>query len=155
TQYQPVIDAMADKVRQYQGGEVVIDANGDNQALALDRANAVRDALLAKLDDAAAKGLTVVARGNVDDPASLVIGVDEGGALLGTVLFGTDKAAIRPEFEPLLDQVAAALEKMGGGSIAIIGHTDVRGSHAYNAALGMRRATAVYDALAKRLSPEV
>ena len=154
-QYLPVIEAMAAKVREYQGGEVVINANADGEVLAFERANAVKAALLAKLDAGAAKGLVVSARGNVDDPGSLIVGVDEGGALLGTVLFDTDKSNIRPEFEPLLDKVAAALEKMGGGSIAIVGHTDVRASHAYNVALGMRRAKAVYEALAKRLSPEV
>lgn len=37
----------------------------------------------------------------------------------------------------------------------VVGHTDVRGSHAYNTALGMRRARAVYEALAAHLSPEV
>ncbi|WP_454259443.1 DUF7507 domain-containing protein [Pseudoxanthomonas mexicana] len=153
--YLPVIEAMAAKVRQYQGGEVVIQANGDSQGLAFERANAVKAALLDKLDAASARGLVVSARGSVDDPSSMIVGVDEGGALLGTVLFDTDKSAIRPEFEPLLDKVAAALEKMGGGSIAIVGHTDVRASHAYNVALGMRRAKAVYEALAQRLSPQV
>ncbi|MGR4877598.1 isopeptide-forming domain-containing fimbrial protein, partial [Pseudoxanthomonas sp. LARHCG66] len=154
-QYLPVIEAMAAKVREYQGGEVVINANADGEALAFDRANAVKAALLEKLDAVSAKGLVVSARGNVDDPGSLIVGVDEGGALLGTVLFDTDKSNIRPEFEPLLDKVAAALDRMGGGSIAIVGHTDVRASHAYNVALGMRRAKAVYEALAKRLSPEI
>ena len=153
--YLPAIEAMAEKVRQYKGGEVVITANADSEGLAFDRANAVKAALLAKLDAESANGLSVTARADVDDPNSLVVGVDEGGALLGTVLFDTDKSVIRPEFEPLLDRVAAALEKMGGGSIAIVGHTDIRASHAYNVALGMRRATAVYEALAKRLSPEV
>ncbi|UOV03191.1 isopeptide-forming domain-containing fimbrial protein [Pseudoxanthomonas mexicana] len=153
--YLPVIEAMAAKVRQYQGGEVVIQANGDSQGLAFERANAVKAALLDKLDAASAQGLVVSARGSVDDPSSMIVGVDEGGALLGTVLFDTDKSNIRPEFEPLLDKVAAALEKMGGGSIAIVGHTDVRASHAYNVALGMRRAKAVYEALAQRLSPQV
>ncbi len=153
--YLPVIEAMAAKVHQYQGGEVVIQANGDSQGLAFERAHAVKAALLDKLDAASAQGLVVSARGTVDDPSSMIVGVDEGGALLGTVLFDTDKAAIRPEFEPLLDKVAAALERTGGGSIAIVGHTDVRASHAYNVALGMRRARAVYEALAKRLSPEV
>jgi len=153
--YLPVIEAMAAKVRQYQGGDVVIQANGDSQGLAFERANAVKAALLDKLDAASAKGLVVSARGTVDDPSSMIVGVDEGGALLGTVLFDTDKSNIRPEFAPLLDKVAAALEKMGGGSIAIVGHTDVRASHAYNLALGMRRAKAVYEALAQRLSPQV
>ncbi|WP_454261032.1 DUF7507 domain-containing protein [Pseudoxanthomonas mexicana] len=153
--YLPVIEAMAAKVRQYQGGEVVIQANGDSQGLAFERANAVKAALLDKLDAASAQGLVVSARGSVDDPSSMIVGVDEGGALLGTVLFDTDKSNIRPEFAPLLDKVAAALEKMGGGSIAIVGHTDVRASHAYNLALGMRRAKAVYEALAQRLSPQV
>ncbi|QNN78431.1 DUF11 domain-containing protein [Pseudoxanthomonas mexicana] len=153
--YLPVIEAMAAKVRQYQGGDVVIQANGDSQGLAFERANAVKAALLDKLDAASAKGLMVSARGSVDDPSSMIVGVDEGGALLGTVLFDTDKSNIRPEFAPLLDKVAAALEKMGGGSIAIVGHTDVRASHAYNLALGMRRAKAVYEALAQRLSPQV
>ena len=154
-QYLPVIDAMAAQVRKHRGGEVVINANGDSEGLAFQRAEAVKTALLARLDDQAAKALVVSARGNVDDPGSLVVGVDEGGALLGTVLFDTDKAVIRPEFTPLLDKIAASLEKRGGGSIAIVGHTDQRGSHAYNTALGMRRAKAVYDAIATRLSPEV
>src|SRR5690606_8787441 len=154
-QYMPVIEAMAAKVREYGGGEVVIDANGEEEALAFGRAHAVRDALLALLDGDEAKELRVVARGHVDDPGALVGGVREGGALLGAVQFDTDRSDIRPEFEPLLDRIAEALEKRGGGSIAIVGHTDVRGSYAYNTALGLRRAQAVYEALEKRLSPEV
>ena len=39
--------------------------------------------------------------------------------------------------------------------VVLVGHTDVRAPHAYNAALGLRRATAVYEALATRLRPEV
>ncbi len=154
-QYRPVIEAMAAQVRKHGGGEVVISANGDAEALAFDRANAVKAALLETLEPAAAQRLVVSVRAKVDEPGSLVVGMDEGGALLGTLLFDTDASAIRPEFGPLLDKIAAALEKRGGGSIAIVGHTDVRGSHAYNTALGMRRAKAVYEALAKRLSPEV
>ena len=105
-----------------------------------------------------AGGPVVVAepeRADPGDPESMVLGLGEGGYLLGKVLFHTDKSAIRPEFEPLLDRVAQALDKRGGGTVAVIGHTDVRGSHAYNAALGLRRAKAVFDALAQRLSPEV
>jgi outer membrane protein OmpA-like peptidoglycan-associated protein len=38
--------------------------------------------------------------------------------------------------------------------VSIVGHADLRASTEYNQALGMRRANSVYDAIAKRLSPE-
>ncbi|HEX7990122.1 MAG TPA: OmpA family protein, partial [Stenotrophomonas sp.] len=66
----------------------------------------------------------------------------------------TAKATIRPEFFPLLDTVAATLEQMKGGSVLLVGHTDARGAHAYNATLGMQRAKAVFDALAGRLGAQ-
>ncbi|WP_408951598.1 OmpA family protein [Lysobacter sp. Hz 25] len=154
-QHQPVLEKIATKVREYHGGEVVIDANGDTEGLAFDRANAVKAALTDLLDAESLKGVVISARGHVDDPESLVVGLDEGGTVLGTVLFDTDQSTIKPEFEPLLDKVAADLEQRGGGAVVIAGHTDVRGSYAHNAALGMRRAKAVYEAIAKRLSPGV
>ncbi|HEY9234321.1 MULTISPECIES: isopeptide-forming domain-containing fimbrial protein [Phenylobacterium] len=150
--YRPVIDKMAETVRQHRGGQVVIDANGEE---ALARANAVRTALLAKVEPEAARNLTVVARAKADDPASMLVGVDEGGALLGTVLFDTDKSDIRPEFAPVLDKVAAWIVQQDGGVVTIVGHTDVRASFDYNTALGMRRARAVYDALAARVPPNI
>ncbi|KAG1255670.1 hypothetical protein G6F68_010161 [Rhizopus microsporus] len=57
--------------------------------------------------------------------------------------------------KPLLAAIAARLEKMGGGQVSLVGHTDVRGSHAYNQALGLRRASAVFEALRSQLSPAV
>src|SRR5699024_1211670 len=86
--------------------------------------------------------------------AAAVAGLDGGDTFLGTVLFDTDRADIRPEFASLLDAVAERLDALGGGSVAIVGHTDVRGAHAYNTALGLRRAQAVHRALAERLGPE-
>uniref|UniRef100_UPI000467B434 OmpA family protein n=1 Tax=Luteimonas huabeiensis TaxID=1244513 RepID=UPI000467B434 len=152
--YLPAIERMAEQVERYGGGEVAIEADGETRALAYDRANAVRDALLARLGTESRAGLSVVLRTRVDDPHTLVAGVDAGGALLGTVLFDTDRAEIRPEFEGLLDAVARRLEALGGGVVSVVGHTDVRGSHAYNAELGLRRAKAVQQALAARLSAE-
>ncbi|WP_407353725.1 isopeptide-forming domain-containing fimbrial protein [Luteimonas sp. R10] len=152
SEYGPAIAKMAEQVNAYGGGEVVITANGDHQALAFDRASAVREALLAQVAPEHRQALTVSVHTEVHD---LVAGVTEGGALLGTVLFDTDRSEIKPEFAPLLERVAARLEAMGGGAIAVVGHTDVRGPHAYNAGLGLRRARAVYEALAERLSPEV
>ncbi|MBX9400235.1 DUF11 domain-containing protein [Lysobacter sp. BMK333-48F3] len=155
TQYLPAVEKMAEQVKRHRGGEVVIVANGDTQSLAFDRASAVKDALVKQLPADVAQALKVSVRGNADDPDSLIVGLGEGGALLGTVLFDTDQSTIKPQFEPLLDKVAKALESMQGGVIAIVGHTDVRASYEYNTALGMRRAKAVYEALAQRLSPEV
>ncbi|MBS0225588.1 MAG: DUF11 domain-containing protein, partial [Proteobacteria bacterium] len=154
-QYLPTIAKMADKAREHGGGEVVIRANGETAALAYRRAEAVKAALLGKLDKATAEGLTVSVRTDVNNPATLVAGIGGNGTLLGTVLFDTDKSAIRPEFEALLDTVAAELEKRGGGVIALVGHTDIRASHAYNTQLGLRRAKAVYEALTKRMKPEM
>ena len=150
----PLMEAMAAKVRAHHGGEVLIQADAEQPALALERANAVKAALLSQLDEAVARGLVVTARAHAGAGGSLLAGVGHDGALLGTVLFDTDKATIRPEFAPLLDAVAATLEQMKGGSVLLVGHTDARGAHAYNATLGMQRAKAVFDALAGRLGAQ-
>ncbi|MET1022756.1 MAG: OmpA family protein, partial [Pseudoxanthomonas sp.] len=92
-------------------------------------------------------------RTDVGDPASMTAGIEAGGARLGTVLFDTDKAVVKPQFDPLLDSIATYLEQQGGGVVSLVGHADRRASDAYNAALGTRRAKAVYEALARRLSP--
>ncbi|MDH5822406.1 isopeptide-forming domain-containing fimbrial protein [Luteimonas sp. RD2P54] len=152
-EYLPAIAEMAGQVNAHGGGAVAITADGDSQALAFDRAGAVRDLLLAQVAPEHRDTLTVEVRTEVHD--ALVAGVNQSGALLGTVLFDTDSAGLRPEFQPLLDRVAARLEQLGGGAVALVGHTDARGSHAYNAELGLRRARAVYQALAERLSPEL
>ncbi|KAF1712853.1 hypothetical protein CSC73_00760 [Pseudoxanthomonas sacheonensis] len=154
-QYLPVIEQIAAKVAEYRGGEVLVSANGDTESLAFDRASAVKDALVSYVPADIAKALTVSVRTELDDPSSLLVGIAEGGPLLGTVLFDTDKSTVKPQFLPLLDKVAAYLDEKGGGAIAIVGHADPRGSDAYNAALGMRRAKAVYEAVAAKLSPAV
>jgi len=152
--YQPVIDRMAEQARGQGEGEIVIAANGGSEMLALDRANAVCQALVSALGNSVA-AIRVVARADVDDPGSLLVGVDQGGALVGTVLFDTDSAAIRPTMQPLLERIAQQLEQRGGGRVLIVGHADVRGAAAYNVQLGLRRAEAVYAALRTHLSPAV
>jgi len=78
--------------------------------------------------------------------------VDEMGvrSILGTVLFDTDKSAIRPEYNALLDEVAAMLRGSGKLFICAAGHTDSTGTNAYNMGLSQRRADAVYNALIAR-----
>ena len=151
--YLPVIDAMAVQIREHGAGEVMIAANSAGEVLALDRAKAVRDALLAKLDPALAKALTVSLRTDLADPNSTLLSLGES-PVLGTVLFDTDKAAIKPEYTPVIAKIAADIEALGGGVVGVTGHADRRGSDAYNAALGLRRAKAVYEAIAARLGAE-
>ena len=80
---------------------------------------------------------------------------DGPSAVLGSVLFDTDKADIRPEYRSLIDRLADDIGKLGGGSVGVVGHADRRGSDAYNVQLGLRRAKAVYEAIAARLAPQV
>ncbi|HEY4529145.1 MAG TPA: OmpA family protein, partial [Luteimonas sp.] len=148
----PVVGRIAAKVEEHGGGEVTITASAGDEALAFARATSLRDALQAQVSGSAASALRIGLVTDVD--AGAVAGLEGGDTFLGTVLFDTDRAEIRPEFVSLLDAVAKRLDALGGGSVAIVGHTDVRGSHAYNTALGLRRAQAVHAALAERLGPE-
>ena len=51
--------------------------------------------------------------------------------------------------------MAQVLDQRGECVVTLINHTNIRDSHTYNTALGMRRAKAVQEALSERLSPEV
>lgn len=74
--------------------------------------------------------------------------------LMDNVTFDFDKADITPSSEPVLDEVAKVLGMFPDDRFIICGHTDARGSEAYNEALSKARAKAVYDALVKRGVPE-
>lgn len=150
-----VLAQVAAKVQQYQGGELLVSANGESEALAFARAEAVHKAIVAKLPAEVQAATKVSVRADVNDAASLVSGVTADGAVLGNVLFETDKAAVRAEFKPLLQKVAAYLNEQGSGVVSIVGHTDVRASHAYNQKLGLARAKAVFEALQPHLSEEL
>jgi len=153
--YLTVLDSMAEQVRSHGHGEVVISAGGETEALALARAGAVQALLAERLDEGLRDKVTLSVRADPDDPASLVAGLGEGGPVLGALLFDTDASTIQSRFDPLLDEVARLLAASGGETVAIIGHADRRASREYNAALGLRRARAVYEALAQRLPPDV
>ncbi len=161
-EYLPVIEKIAAQVRSHGNGEVVLAANGETQALAYDRAKAVQTALLGMLSKDEAQALKISLRTDLADPDSTLVSLGES-PVLGIVLFDTDQPkikpglepAIKPEFEPVIAKVAADIERLRGGVVGIIGHADKRGSPEYNVALGMRRARAVYEAIAAKLSPEV
>jgi outer membrane protein OmpA-like peptidoglycan-associated protein len=63
--------------------------------------------------------------------------------LAGDVLFDFDKADIRPEAEPALQQVREIIKQHPKANIAIDGYTDSKGADDYNLRLSDRRAAAV------------
>src|SRR3979411_2303967 len=63
--------------------------------------------------------------------------------LAADVLFDFDKANILPNAETVLSQVADLLRQKAKGGVRIEGHTDGKGSPAYNQKLSVRRADAV------------
>jgi outer membrane protein OmpA-like peptidoglycan-associated protein len=70
--------------------------------------------------------------------------------LQSDVLFDFDKADLRKDALPVLDAIAAGAGPLGK-PIRVEGHTDAKGSDAYNQALSERRAKAVEAALKARL----
>jgi outer membrane protein OmpA-like peptidoglycan-associated protein len=65
--------------------------------------------------------------------------------VLRGVNFDFDKADIRPDARPVLDQAIATLKEAGDVRVAVGGHTDGRGTDEYNQGLSVRRAKAVAD----------
>ena len=65
--------------------------------------------------------------------------------LAADVLFDFDKADILPKAHEALHQVALVIRQRKTGRVRIEGHTDAKGSDAYNRSLSERRAKAVLD----------
>lgn len=63
------------------------------------------------------------------------------------ITFATDSAAVQPQFQRTLDQVAGTLAEYRETYIDVYGHTDSTGSDAYNQDLSQRRAISVADYL--------
>lgn len=69
-------------------------------------------------------------------------------ALTSDVLFALDRAVLTPKALQRLGRVATKVRAdSAGGTVRIEGHTDDQGGDAYNAALSLRRAQAVRQAL--------
>jgi hypothetical protein len=78
------------------------------------------------------------------DAAAMAKGLGETGhiALYG-IYFDTDKAVIKPESKPTLDEIAKLLSGQPELSVFIVGHTDNQGAYDYNLDLSRKRAAAV------------
>ncbi len=84
-----------------------------------------------------------------------------GKAVLYAIYFDFDSAVVKPESAPQLEQLAAFLAASPDVRVYVVGHTDGRGTVAYNADLSIRRATAIVTALGRdykvagsRVSPQ-
>lgn len=73
---------------------------------------------------------------------------EKGSVALYGIYFDTDKADIKPESAPTLEEMALFLTGAPGLSVVVVGHTDNQGTMDYNLDLSHRRAQAVVDALA-------
>ena len=74
--------------------------------------------------------------------------------LMDNVTFDFDKAVLTEESQPVLDEVAKIIGEFGDCKFMVSGHTDARGTDAYNDRLSEARAKAVYEALLARGVPE-
>ena len=85
------------------------------------------------------------------DAAAMAKGLGEKGhiALYG-IYFDTDKAVIKPESRPTLDEIAKLLGGQPQLNVVIVGHTDSQGNYDYNMDLSRRRAEAIAAELATR-----
>jgi OmpA-OmpF porin, OOP family len=98
--------------------------------------------------------LTVAELGAIEnkmvDADTMAKGLRETGriALYG-IYFDTDKAVIRPESRPTLDQIAKLLAAHVSLNVYIVGHTDSQGPYTYNLDLSRRRAEAIAAELVK------
>ena len=95
------------------------------------------------------------------DAAAMAKGLGESGriALYG-IYFDTDKAVVKPESRPTLEQIAKLLASQPKLNVFIVGHTDSQGTYEHNMSLSRRRAEAVaaelmqtYKIAKSRLSP--
>src|SRR5467141_2577803 len=84
------------------------------------------------------------------DAAAMAKGLGETGhiALYG-IYFDTDKAVIKPESRPTLEQIAKLLAGQPQLNVFIVGHTDNQGTFDYNLDLSRRRAEAIAAELVK------
>jgi OmpA-OmpF porin, OOP family len=73
-----------------------------------------------------------------------------GRVALYGIQFDFDKAEIKPDSKPTLDEIAKFLTAEPSISVVVTGHTDAKGGFDYNVDLSRRRAGAVVEDLARR-----
>lgn len=111
--------------------------------------------LLLEEDPDAVQGVALDDEGNIitgdlgidsEDDLEAGAGAAGGNAEQGTTIyFGYDSTAVAPRFAGIIRRMVAYLQNNPSGRLRLEGHTDERGTRAYNLALGERRAQSVRD----------
>ena len=81
------------------------------------------------------------------DAAAMKKALDENGRVALYINFDTDKATLRPDAQPILDEIAKLLAGDAALKLSIEGHTDSTGSAERNRELATARARSVLGAL--------
>jgi len=76
--------------------------------------------------------------------------IDTGRIALYGIYFDFNKAEVKPESDPTLEQIAKLLKETPALKLLVAGHTDNVGSFSFNMDLSQRRAAAVVSALSAR-----
>lgn len=74
---------------------------------------------------------------------------DQGRIALYGIYFDFDKAIIKAESKPALNEIATLLKDNPAINLYVVGHTDMKGSYEYNTTLSKNRAIAVVNELVK------
>jgi outer membrane protein OmpA-like peptidoglycan-associated protein len=106
----------------------------------LQRARAFADSVQASADACATQPEPAVEPQVVPEPEVAVV---HTVTVPNVVHFAFDQAAVQGLSIGVLDSIAHVLHLFPEVQIELVGHTDTRGDHAYNDALGQRRADAV------------
>ena len=95
--------------------------------------------------EAAETGLVVI------DAEAMGSDIDENGrVVLDGIVFDFDKATLKPESKAALEAIVEYLNANPDKSFYVVGHTDSKGTFAYNSKLSSDRARAVADVLKKQ-----
>ena len=88
-------------------------------------------------------GVTRGVEGLLRDLNAKTVGQEIHINLAADILFDFDKADLRPEAADTLQKVATVLNEYGSSPVLVEGHTDGKGTDAYNQTLSDRRADSV------------
>ena len=120
---------------------------------ALDQGKALASEFCAERE---ARRMLIDAKAKADEARFKCLAVEEEEAppppvetevALKDIFFDFDRADIRPDAEPVLQENAEILEQNPNLTMVIEGYADIRGSDQYNLDLAQRRADATRDAL--------